>query len=161
MAALCAPAARAATWLFTSQGRGKDWLVTITVLSGITLASFAGGLRFGPAGVAIVSSAAGLLIGLPVLFYFAGRHGPVTTADLWIGCFRYLPLWIVTWGATKLMLLFFANSAPLIQILVCGPVGLIAGLLLICALRPMRQVALGLVDILRELKSRSALFNRR
>ena len=161
MAALCAPAARAATWLFTSQGRGKDWLVTITVLSGITLASFVGGLRFGPAGVAIVSSAAGLLIGLPVLFYFAGRHGPVTTADLWIGCFRYLPLWIVTWGATKLMLLFFANSAPLIQILVCGPVGLIAGLLLICALRPMRQVAAGLVDILRELKSRSALFNRR
>ena len=112
------------------------------------------GLPFGPAGVAIVYSAVGLLLGLPVLYYFAGRRGPVSTADLWIGIFRYFPLWAVSCGTTYVMRLLFANSAPLVQLVVCAPVGLIAGVILICTVTPMRRVARGLVDIFRELKSR-------
>jgi O-antigen/teichoic acid export membrane protein len=83
----------AANWLFASQGRGKDWLFAGSLLSGIAVASFVAGLPFGPVGVAIAYSAGGLLVGLPVHFYFAGRQGPVTTADLWIVIFQYLPLW--------------------------------------------------------------------
>src|SRR5207253_3982747 len=132
----------------------KDWLVTSSVSSGIALASFVVGLPFGPAGVAIVYSAAGLLVGMPVLYYFAGRKGPVTTGDLWIGIVRYLPLWAVVCGATYSMRLLFANSAPLVQLVICVPVGLIAGVILICILTPMRRTALSLVDILQELKSR-------
>src|SRR5436190_1645632 len=154
IAALCAPPATASTWLFASQGRGKDWLLTSFLLSGITLVSFVAGLPFGPAGVAIAYSAAFLVVGLPVHYYFAGRRGPVTTADLWIGIFRYVPLWIVVCGATWLMRLLFANSPPLVQLLICAPVGLIAGAILICILAPMRRVALSLVDILRDLKTK-------
>jgi O-antigen/teichoic acid export membrane protein len=154
IAALCTPLGAASSWLFASQGRGKDWLLTSSLLSGITVASFVVGLPFGPAGVAIVYSAASLLLGLPVLYYFAGRRGPVSTADLWIGIFRYFPLWAVACGTTYVMRLLFANSAPLVQLVVCAPVGLIAGVILICTVTPMRRVAGGLVDIFRELKSR-------
>jgi O-antigen/teichoic acid export membrane protein len=159
IAALCIPLTTASTWLFASQGRGKDWLFASSLVSLITAASFVAGLPFGPAGVAIVYSAAGLLVGLPVLYYFAGRQGPVTTGDLWIGFFRYLPLWAVVCGTTWLMRLLFSNSAPLVQLVICVPVGLIAGLILICILTPMRRVALGLVDILKELKSRRVSSN--
>jgi O-antigen/teichoic acid export membrane protein len=156
LAALGTPLATASTWLFASQGRGKDWLFASSLVSGVTVASFVAGLPFGPAGVAIVYSAAGLLIGLPVLYHFAGRQGPVSAADLWIGIFRYLPLWAVACGTTWVMRLFFANSVPLVQLLVCAPVGLLAGGVLISIVAPMRRVALGLVDILQELKSRRA-----
>jgi O-antigen/teichoic acid export membrane protein len=152
--ALVTPLATASTWLFASQGRGKDWLLTSSLLSAIALASFIAGLPFGPAGVAIVASAVGLSIGMPTLFYFAGREGPVTTADLWIGFFRYLPLWVVVCGTTYATSLFVANFRPLVQLIVCAPFGLIAGGILISILTPMRRDALGLVDILKELRSR-------
>ena len=137
IAALCIPLGGASTWLFQTQGRGKDWLFFTLLGSCITVASFVAGLPFGPTGVAISYSVGGLFIGVPVLFYFAGREGPVTTADLWGGIFRYLPLWMV----------------------VCAPVGLLAGAILICVVAPMRRVALSLVDILRELKSRTSFPN--
>jgi PST family polysaccharide transporter len=157
MGVLVAPLAAASTWLFASQGRGKDSLISSSLGSGIAVASFVAGLPFGPAGVAIASSAIGLVIGMPVLYYFAGRQGPVTTSDLWSGLFRYLPLWAIVCGATYSVRLLFANSAPLVQLLVCTPVGLIAGLILIWILTPMRKVALGLVDLLRGLKFRRSV----
>jgi PST family polysaccharide transporter len=159
--AFIAPPAAASTWLFASQGRGKDWLFTSSLLSGVVLASFVAGLPLGPAGVAIVSSAVGLVIGMPVLYYFAGREGPVTTADLWIGVFRYLPLWMVVCGTTHAMRLFVVNSAPFVQLIICAPVGLMAGGILICFVVPMRRMALGLVDILKALKSRRVFSNRK
>jgi O-antigen/teichoic acid export membrane protein len=153
IAAFCGPLATASNWLFASQGRGKDWLFAGSLLSVIAVTSFVAGLPFGPVGVAIAYSAGGLVVGLPVHYYFAGRQGPVTTADLWIGIFRYLPLWIIVCGATWLMRLLFANSPPLVQLAICAPVGLIAGVILICILTPMRRVALGLGDIIRDLKA--------
>ncbi len=153
IAAAYAPLANASTWLFASQGRGREWLFASSLVSLITVASFVVGLPFGPAGVAIVYSLASFVIALPLLYYFAGRNGPVTTADLWIGIFRYVPLWVVVCGTTWFVRLLFASSAPLMQLVVCAPVGLVAGLILIWGLTPMRRTALGLVDILRELKS--------
>jgi pheromone shutdown protein TraB len=58
-----------------------------------------------------------------------------------------------------LMRLLFSNSAPLVQLVLCAPVGLLAGLILIWVLTPMRRTALGLVDILKELKSRRVSSN--
>ncbi|PYK17560.1 MAG: lipopolysaccharide biosynthesis protein [Verrucomicrobia bacterium] len=159
IAALCIPLGGASTWLFQTQGRGRDWLFFTLLGSCITVASFVAGLPFGPAGVAISYSVGGLFIGVPTLFYFAGREGPVTTADLWGGIFRYLPLWIVVCGVTWLVHLLFLSSAPLVQLVVCAPVGLLAGAILIYLVPSMRRVALSLVDILRELKSRTSFPN--
>jgi O-antigen/teichoic acid export membrane protein len=157
IAALCVPLASASTWLFQTQGRGKDWLFASSLCSCIAVTSFVVGLPFGPAGVAIVYSTAGFLFGMPVLYYFAGRHGPVTTTDLWIVIFRYLPLWIVVCGTTWLARLLLGNSAPLIQLVICAPVGLLVGTILICILTPMRRAALGLTEVLQQLLSRKVL----
>ena len=159
IAALCIPLAGASTWLFQTQGRGKDLLINSLLGSCVTVASYVAGLRFGPAGVAIAYSVGGLFIGVPILFYFAGRQGPVTTADLWSAIFRYLPLWIVVCGVTWLLRLLVMNSAPLVQLLVCAPVGLLAGAILICVVPSMRRVAFSLLDILLELKSRSGFYS--
>jgi O-antigen/teichoic acid export membrane protein len=154
VSAFCVPVATASTWLFASQGRGRDWLFTSSLLSAIALGSFVVGLPFGPAGVAIAASVMGLLVGVPTLYYCAGRTGPVRTSDLWIGFLRYVPLWIVVCGTTYCIRLLIPGAAPLVQSAVCIPVGLIAGAILISTLAPMRRVALGVFDILGELKRR-------
>jgi PST family polysaccharide transporter len=159
IAALWLPLTGASNWLFQTQGRGKDWLFASMLCSCITIASFIAGLPFGPVGLAIAFSTAGLLFGMPVVYYFAGRHGPVTTADLWFPIFRYLPLWIVVCSVTWLVRLLLLNSPPLVQLVVCAPVGLFAGMILICVVAPMRRVAFSLVDVLLELKSRISFFN--
>jgi O-antigen/teichoic acid export membrane protein len=159
IAAFCIPVAGASVWLFQTQGRGKDWLYSSLLGSCITVASFVVGLPFGPAGLAIAYSVAVLFLGMPSLYYFAGREGPVTTADLWSGIFRYLPLWIVVCGGTWLVHLRFVNFSPLVQVIVCAPVGLLAGAILIYLVPSMRRVAFSLVDILRELKSRTSFPN--
>src|SRR5439155_5420728 len=141
VAALSQPVARASTWLFISQGRGgRDWLLVNFLGAGLTIASFVAGLPFGPVGLAIAYSAVSLFTGMPILYYFAGRKGPVTTADLWSGFFRYLPLWIVVCGVTWLVRLLLVNSPPLVQLVVCAPVGLFAGTVLICVVPSMRRV---------------------
>jgi hypothetical protein len=61
----------------------------------------------------------------------------------------------VTWLVRLLLL----NSPPLVQLVVCAPVGLFAGMILICVVAPMRRVAFSLVDVLLELKSRISFFN--
>src|SRR4029077_6842910 len=53
MAALAYPLLAASALLFASQGRGKDWVLTSAIMSGVTICSFLAGLPFGPAGVAI------------------------------------------------------------------------------------------------------------
>lgn len=158
VAAQCTPVARAASWLFISQGRGgRDWVLVNLLCAGLAVASFVAGLPFGPAGVAIAYSTVSLFIGNPMLYYFAGLEGPVTTADLWWGFLRYLPLWIVVCGVTWLVRLLLVNFPPLVQLVFCAPVGLLAGMILICMLSPMRRTALGLTNILQELISRKIL----
>jgi hypothetical protein len=46
-----------------------------------------------------------------------------------------------------------------VQLVVCAPVGLSAGAILICLVPHMRRVAFSLVEILLELKSRISFFN--
>lgn len=159
IAALCIPLAGASTWLFQTQGRGKDWLINSLLGSFITVASFVAGLPFGSAGVAIAYSLAGLFIGVPVLFYFAGRQGPVTTGDLWRRVICYLPLWIVVFGATWMTRLVATTLSPLMQLALCVPAGVVAGAILIWAIPSMRRIALSLVETLLELKSRIGVFN--
>ena len=161
IAAFYMPLGAAATWLFISQGRGRDWLFSSSLGSTITVVSFVAGLPFGPVGVAIAYSTIGLFIGMPLLYYFAGRVGPVSAVDLCRGIFRFVPLWIVVCAVTWLVRLLFVNSAPLVQLAVCAPVGLGAGTILICLVTPMRRRALSLIDILRELKSRALSSNAR
>ena len=154
VAALCIPLGNASAWLFTSQGRGRDMLVTQLINSAAIVLSFLVGLPFGPVGVAIAFSISNLLVRLPIYYFSVGRRGPVRTADLWRVFFRHLPIWVVVFSITWLMLMLAASLAPLAQLLVCVPIGVLAGAAFICTFRPQRQVAIHLLETLRELKKK-------
>jgi hypothetical protein len=72
---------------------------------------------------------------------------------LWSVFFRHLPVWVVVFSATSLALVLAARFAPLLQLLTCVPVGLIAGGAMISCFAPQREVATHLLDTLRELKN--------
>ena len=152
VAALCVPLTNVCNWLFISQGRGRDTLIAYSINSCVIISSFIAGLPYGPVGVAIAFSASGLLIRLPILYNIIGRRGPVRTTDLWAVFFRHLPVWVVIFVATWLMRSMVANLRPLTQLLTCAPAGALIGCAYICAFRPQRQVAIDILEILRELK---------
>jgi O-antigen/teichoic acid export membrane protein len=152
LAALCVPLTNAAAWLFTSQGRGRDMFVAQSINSCFTVLSFIVGLPFGPVGVAIAFSFSYLLVRIPIYYYSVGRRGPVKTVDLWRVFFRHLPVWIVVFFATSAALIPCARFAPLIQLLISVPAGLLSGSAFVYSFKPQRQVAIHLLDTLRELK---------
>jgi len=152
IAALCVPLANASAWLFVSQGRGRDLLITQSINSGAIVLSFLVGLPFGPVGVAIAFSISNLLVRIPIYYFNVGRSGPVRTADLWRIFFRHLPIWVVVFSLTRLMLAMVANLAPLAQLLICAPIGVLAGIGFTCMFEPQRKVAVHLLETVQELK---------
>ena len=152
VAALCVPLTNASAWLFTSQGRGRDMLVAQSINSCFTVVSFIAGLPFGPVGVAVSFSLSYLLVRIPLYYYSVGRRGPVKTADLWVIFFRHLPVWLVVFSATWLTLIAAARFVPLVQLLICLPMGLLAGSIFVYTFKPQRRVAIHLLNTLRELR---------
>lgn len=152
IAALCIPLANASAWLFTSQGRGRDMLIAQSINACAVFLSFILGLPFGPVGVAIAFSVSNLLIRIPIYYFSVGRRGPVKTTDLWRVFLRHLPVWIIVFFITSLARILVANQAPLVQLFICGPAGLLAGAAFIYSFSPQRQVATHLLETLRELR---------
>jgi PST family polysaccharide transporter len=157
LAALAYPLTTASTWLFVSQARGRDWVLTSLITSSVTVCSFLIGLPFGPAGVAISYSISCVLLQLPFVYYIAGRQGPVSAKDLWMGSLRHLPVWGVVCGTAWLARTFVLAANPWIQLFVCAPIALLAGVLYIGVSTPSRRVALNLLSIIRGLKNTRAL----
>jgi O-antigen/teichoic acid export membrane protein len=151
LAALCVPLAHAAMWLFTSQGRGRDTLISQSINSCVMVFSFIVGLPYGPVGVALAYSAVGLFVRLPISYFIVGRRGPVRAADLWRVFFRHLPLWLIVFCATWLTLILAVHLVPLAQLVICGTVGLLAGTAFICSFSSQRKVASHLWQTFREL----------
>ena len=152
IAALCVPLANASSWLFTSQGRGRDMLIAQSINAVTVVISFLIGLPFGPLGVAIAFSIAGPVVRLPLLYFYVGRSGPVRSADLWKVFFRQLPVWVVVFLGTWLTLLFVSHLRPLLQLLIGGTGGVLIGALFVYSSRPQREVASHLLETLREAK---------
>ena len=155
-AALSYPLMNAFTWLLASQGRGKDWFLNNAIASSVTLCSFLVGLPFGPAGVAISYSISCVLLQLPLVYYFAGRRGPVSRKDLWMGTLRHLPLWGVVCGTAWLARTFVLGANPWTQLFVCAPIALLAAVVYIGLSTPSRRVAMNLFSIMRDLKGTGA-----
>jgi PST family polysaccharide transporter len=150
LAALQYPLTNAATWLFASQGRGRDSFVASSLISIVVAGSFVAGLPFGPTGVAIAYSASCILVQMPILYYIVGRAGPVSAADLWVGFLKQMPLWAVASLVTWLARLPIPDDRPLTELAIATPCGLLAGAVFIFAYAPARRVALHLYSALRE-----------
>lgn len=155
IAALCVPLANASSWLFTSQGRGRDMLIAQSINAVTVVISFLIGLPFGPLGVATAFSIAGPVVRLPLLYYYVGKSGPVRTADLWKVFFRQLPVWVVVFFGTWLTLIPVGHLRPVLQLLIGGTGGVLIGILFVYSSRPQREVATHLLETLREAKKGS------
>jgi len=82
-------------WLLISQDRSKE-LLQFGILGAIPIIlSFAFALSWGPLRVVQSFAVTNLLIVLPMLFWWAGRRGAVTTLDLWKTLLQVLPYMIV------------------------------------------------------------------
>jgi PST family polysaccharide transporter len=134
-------AAGASLWLLTTQGRNRDILWTGFIISFVSVASYAVGLKYGITGVALAFSLGGLLVRLPAQYYIVGRSGPVRTSDLWRVLLRQSPVWAVAFGAAYGTSVAAAKMAPILQLCIGVPVTLAAGLILILLLPHQRQTA--------------------
>jgi len=154
IAALYLPFAMITRWLLTSQGRGRDILISTLLVSAVTVGAFVYGIQFGPVGVAVAFSISGLLIRLPIIYHIAGRSGPVSTKDLWMVFVRHLPLWIFVFLLTLTALTRHAVAAmsPFLQLLICVPVGLLGGAAYIYFSPPQRRALDHLFNALGELR---------
>ncbi len=139
--AVSSPLAEVAIWLFQSQGRGREQLHNHTLGGAVTLASYVIGLHWGPLGVIVALAITSMAIRMPIVFYIAGRRGPVATRDLWMAFFSHLPCWGTVYLATTLAYMAVKHAAPIIQLLVCGPIGVAVGAALFLLFRRPRQSA--------------------
>jgi O-antigen/teichoic acid export membrane protein len=139
--AVTGPLGAVVTWLYQSQGRGRDQLHNHLAAGLITIAAYVIGLRWGPFGVIVSLAIASAVIRLPIVYYIAGRSGPVSTKDLWLGFFSQLPAWCTMYLGMILMYKMVAHAAPVVQLLVCVPCGLIIGGVLLLPFRRSRESA--------------------
>jgi PST family polysaccharide transporter len=88
VAGLMQPVTNTVGWLFASQGRTRDMLVSGGINCGILLAAIVAGLSWGGNGVALAYVVAQPITGV-VAHAYAGRQGPVRALDIWkvIGTF--------------------------------------------------------------------------
>ena len=141
LVAVSSPLSSVGSWMFESQGRGRDQLHNHTLAGAVTVGAFLVGLHWGPLGMVLSLAFTSLAIRMPIVYYLAGRRGPVTTGDLWIGFLSHLPCWGAVYLATNLAHTTVELAAPIVQLLVCVPIGLAAGVASIFMFRRPRQSA--------------------
>jgi PST family polysaccharide transporter len=137
--AVSGPLSYICPWIYESQGRGRDQLRNHFLAGGVTIIAYLIGLRWGPLGVIISVAIVSLFVRMPIVYYIAGREGPVRTRDLWLGYFSHLPCWGAVFLTTTLIYKVFPHSAPIIQLLICVPIGLGMGFALFMLLPRPRQ----------------------
>lgn len=150
LVAVSLPMSLSPSWLFMSQGRGKDLLQAYTITGGITVASFLVGLHWGPVGVVLSLAVASIVIRLPILYYLAGRRGPVSMRDLWNSFLCYLPYWAVVLASTAFLRMSVVHMSPLAQLAICAPLGLVAAIGTAFSFERPRTSVLYAVNMLRE-----------
>lgn len=156
LVAITSPLSSVVSWIYQSQGRGQDQLRSHAAAGFVTVAAYVIGLIWGPLGLILSLAITSAAIRLPIVFYIAGRSGPVSTGDLWLGFVSQLPAWVTVYFSTLLTRMAFANSSPIVQLLVCAPVGLILGGALLLPVRRSRESAFYAFH-----KVKSALMQRR
>jgi PST family polysaccharide transporter len=80
--AIALPIGNTTGWLFVSQGRTREQFKWQTVDAVFKVTLIVLGLRWGITGVAWACTIR-LLVNPPALFWYVGRRGPVSIADLW------------------------------------------------------------------------------
>ena len=84
IAGLHQPITNTTGWLFITQDRTHHMLQWGLVGGTIVITSFMIGIVWGPVGIAASYAMFGVFINAPVLYWFVGRSGPVSTKDIYV-----------------------------------------------------------------------------
>ena len=155
VAAIYVPLSSSTSWVYTSQGRGRDLLITAVINAFVMIGASVTGLSFGVKGVAMAYSIAGVLIALPVTCYIVGRRGPVSTADLARAFFRHLPVGLSVLVATSLAAWATVAMTPLLRLALCLPTGMLAAAACVTLLPETRKTAMRAVRAITDMKRRT------
>jgi O-antigen/teichoic acid export membrane protein len=147
--AVSGPLSYICPWVYESQGRGKDQLRNHSMLGAITVLSYLVGLPGGPLGLIISVAVVSLVIRMPAAYYIAGSKGPVRTRDYWMGFVSHLPCWGALYIATYVPYRLVETAAPIVQLLICVPTGIVGGIALILLFRRPRASVFYAWNILR------------
>jgi PST family polysaccharide transporter len=104
-----------ASWLFTSQGRGREQMKWAIITSVISVASFAVGIRWGAVGVASLGALGFVLIQTPLIIWVATRTGPVGSKNV-INAMMPMLLSLVITAPTIYLFSKLVHINPIIEI---------------------------------------------
>ena len=119
ISALLYPVANSALWLMISQGRGRDMFYWALWGAPLSILSYVIGLHWGVLGVAASYSFARLLVIDPLLYWFAGRVGPVSTRDIYRTIFPFVAASFSAVGVSLLFRHFTQIRNPLLGSISC------------------------------------------
>jgi PST family polysaccharide transporter len=138
IAAIIEPVDVATGWLLVSQGRTRDILVTGVVLLPVIFIAFLIGLPYGAVGVAVAYTAVTLL-GVPPLFWFVGRRGPVGAVDLYTVCGLGAVVAIPVAAAAVGGRLAVGAGSPVLQIAASGAASILAACAAVALVPSLRR----------------------
>jgi PST family polysaccharide transporter len=153
LVAISFPLGSVVSLLYQSQGRGKDQLINHSISGVLVLIAYMVGLQWGPVGLILSLATMSVIVNLPIVYYIAGRSGPVSTKDLWLAFLSHLPAFGTVYIATLLTRMAVATLSPFLQVLICAPMGLTVGYALLMPFRRYREDFLSSFKVLK-----SALF---
>lgn len=130
VSAVFMPVTYSLSWLYMSQDRTGEMLRASVINTVLTMAAFALALPHGLAAIAASYALSGILLRVPLLFYLAGRSGPVTAGDL--GGILILPAIAATVGSGTVWLVGglpeVAGLEPAPQLVLFGLITLVSAL---------------------------------
>jgi PST family polysaccharide transporter len=142
--------------LFIPQNRSRElfyWGIFIALLS---VASFLIGLQWGPVGVAAAYSLANLAIGVPLLIYYVGRRGAVSSRDYLFGLLPFFLVLVFNIAVLfSLRVLLGGESHPLYGLLGLFGVSVLVTVATYALLPATRRAVLQALRLLRHLKRRT------
>ena len=141
IASLIQPITNTTGWLFITQGRTKDMFRLAMFGGPFTVLTIIAGLPWGAIGVAI-SYVTGQLLLTNIGYWYVGRRGPVHTIDL----YRTIAPFLFAAGFALLSCVLFRlqvhPSKPLVGMLWCSVIALLATLVVLIAVPGGRKALL-------------------
>jgi len=113
------PVTNSALWLLISQGRGRDMFRWATIGAPLSILSYVIGLHWGVLGVAASYSIARLLLIDPLLYWYAGREGPVSSRDIYRTVLPFIGASVCGAAACLCFRYFTQFDQPLSGLIIC------------------------------------------
>jgi PST family polysaccharide transporter len=141
ISALMYPVANSALWLMISQGRGNDMFRWAVLGAPLSILSYVIGLKWGVLGVAASYSLARLFVIDPLLYFYAGRTGPVKTRDIYRSTMPFVGAAVTSVLVCLVFRKFVTVSQPLVGLICVALIVAITDLLVLGVL-PIGRAAI-------------------